>query len=707
MIVSSKSLVRPKEFQDTMEMESAPDGHLTPSQEKIISEGFFQMEKELNETGGLSSSHQSLSGLTQEYGHTDLSAQPLWDEDAIEEYSNAEFKPSSETSSPYPGTDFDEDTQFMGPLDAPSDLDIDLAKPSFQAVLQPLQAIDHDTDMLDLALLSPPLTNTDHVNHIEDHVDLYVVDDFSRVNYFPAETPEQPDTLSSTVVENRPTKFWTIPRPKYPIQKSQVDPRPFSWEVQRDLVKWTQSFQLGGRPKWRVEPDLDLVKSTVSNVLNNLDFNGDESTVEYMMTGGYNSVYTIETTDKQTGQAAEFIFRVPLPEDPYYKMECEVATTEFVRHFTSIPVPTIYAYDSSTSNELGLEWMLMEKVKGNTLYQGWLDLDNETHARIARQVADWEDQLSRIKSNLVGGIYLRWTETQLEFFIGRLALGQFAENRRLLYNVDRGPFSTHSAFFDSMLHLALKEVEDPVLHALAIRSAEEDEGVKVDDQDPLSKALIAEAIHKDDIENWVDDGPHVYNWGGKIPTTKDVEAFREALPKILSASAANSCGTFLQHNDISQNNILIDSDGSLMALLDWEHVGFFPKTFHQLWPVCFTGFRGTDREDDESDIIYNPTSLDWSNITVAMEDVVATQLRRIYKRRLEELESSLLQAFTDDNADEPHEDQVWQIVNNPFRSHGINELIRECLAEDTDSGWSESAGLEDGSESRKRKRQLS
>lgn len=77
---------------------------------------------------------------------------------------------------------------------------------------------------------------------------------------------------------------------------------------------------------------------------------------------------------------------------------------ELVRHFTRIPVPVIYAYDSSSDNKLNLEWMLMEKVSGEPLTKRWLDLDEASQTRIVQQVADWENDLSKITSSQIGGI---------------------------------------------------------------------------------------------------------------------------------------------------------------------------------------------------------------------------------------------------------------------------------------------------------------
>lgn len=51
----------------------------------------------------------------------------------------------------------------------------------------------------------------------------------------------------------------------------------------------------------------------------------------------------------------EFVLRVSKPVFPWFKAECEVATMYYVAMHTSIPVPRVYAYDSSADNSLGYE----------------------------------------------------------------------------------------------------------------------------------------------------------------------------------------------------------------------------------------------------------------------------------------------------------------------------------------------------------------
>lgn len=47
---------------------------------------------------------------------------------------------------------------------------------------------------------------------------------------------------------------------------------------------------------------------------------------------------------------------------PRRKTESEVATMEYIRAYTSIPVPRVYFYDSNPYNRLGGEYIIMSQV---------------------------------------------------------------------------------------------------------------------------------------------------------------------------------------------------------------------------------------------------------------------------------------------------------------------------------------------------------
>ena len=532
--------------------------------------------------------------------------------------------------------------------------------------------------------------NEHHQRHWHDEV--------ANANLHLSKMTTNPRLSATPPCETSPDTFRCVRRPRYPIPISDKPPSCFSWREQLRWVKWEQSWQSGSESRWRVEPNLERVRTCVGNILNQLGFDGNNFTLELTATGGFNSVYTVKTVKWASGHSRDLIFRVPIPEYPYYKMECEVATTEFVRHFTQIPVPKIYAYDSSSDNELGLEWMLMKKVSGSDLSEVWNSLDNEDHSRITNRIADWQDQLSRIGSNRIGGLFLRWTPTHLKFFIGPLVYGGFSKHRRLMYNIARGPFESLYDFYSALLQQHLAELQDPVVQAVALTSAEINGDIKSDPCSLWRRALVAEALHDDDKENWLEEGPYHNLWYEKIPLASTIEAFKSALPHLCPLVKLEKSSCMLQHGDISTNNILMDSSGRLTALLDWEFVNFQPLSLHSQYPVFLQGNEQRDLEEDGPEVIRRmncpPSTSDWSTLADHIEEVISTHLRRIYRSRLQDLKSPLLAAFEVDNTafafelqDKVHDPHSYDITA------WLNEYVEEdrgkCLRSGASTGESE------------------
>ena len=58
----------------------------------------------------------------------------------------------------------------------------------------------------------------------------------------------------------------------------------------------------------------------------------------------------------------QLVARVARQFMPRLKTQSEVATMQYLREKTSIPVPDVYFYDSNPYNRLGGEYILMAKV---------------------------------------------------------------------------------------------------------------------------------------------------------------------------------------------------------------------------------------------------------------------------------------------------------------------------------------------------------
>lgn len=129
---------------------------------------------------------------------------------------------------------------------------------------------------------------------------------------------------------------------------------------------WDQSFW-GVTPAWATEPNIKAMieierKSLAIPELTRCD-------VEFLAEGTFNKVYNV-----RCGLDEEYIMRVTLPVQPRFKTMSEVATINVIRHHTDISVPKGLQYDVSNDNELGFEWMVMERVRGLELEERWKDM---------------------------------------------------------------------------------------------------------------------------------------------------------------------------------------------------------------------------------------------------------------------------------------------------------------------------------------------
>lgn len=510
--------------------------------------------------------------------------------------------------------------------------------------------------------------------------------------YLNTEIPRLPSPpLSDTDV------IRTIPKPEFPICVSDDGPSPFSLEAQKRIMRWRSifSFEDWHMPVWLVEPKIEHIWEIVQPYLKHLGCESDDFLIEYLTQGTWHKVYTVTTSSRKTKELVQYIFRIALPVDPYYKTECEVATTELVRYSTRIPVPIIYAYDSSTKNKLGLEWMLMERVAGEKLKNVWPDMSDDLTTTITKHVADWSKQLSRIVSDKIGGIYMRHTGSQVQFYVGRSVHQCFHRDGRLSYNVHRGPFESLHDFYDAMLavigyendaimdrlvSMEAKGSKEPL--NLVTHTTQDDMGNDGSDDGTADERIYVQADKDDDedFQNWLQVDPDY-----SLPILRDgIAKIRSNLRTLCdrSGNTSEKLETLLAHPDISEENIFVDETGVLVALLDWENVELEP-------PICLAEVPKFLDSDYASHVPNGPHEVDrslYDTIKEAedcedlnqkrylekLDNFIKTCLSEVYQKELEQSEPHLSRVVQQDFP-ESEIDLNYRIMNaqtwNCFRGN--------------------------------------
>lgn len=292
-------------------------------------------------------------------------------------------------------------------------------------------------------------------------------------------------------------------------------------DKQKSRIVWTgEGF---GQPKaqWAKvwlsgSADIDSIRAILGPLHPLLDFGGIDDadipiTIEPLAEGTWNQAFTIS---KESGDR-HFVFRVSKPVFPWFKVESEVATMHYVATKTTIPVPHVYAYDSSSDNALGYEWILMDKIAGSSFYDLQSDMSMEERLDVAKTVADWVHQLHSLQFESIGSVYfdqdLAAEDTEQEpgivsikegvensnsppattrptprgtaaqpadtepaestspprFRLGPPVLQEYMGDWRLEYPIPRGPFPDLHTLMRSLLACYEAEVRDPRQHLRA------------------------------------------------------------------------------------------------------------------------------------------------------------------------------------------------------------------------------------------------
>ena len=130
------------------------------------------------------------------------------------------------------------------------------------------------------------------------------------------------------------------------------------------------------------------------------------------MNGTYNIVFELEFSD-----GVRWMFKVPIDGtvDDFKALNrkaltSEARTMQMLKTKTEIPVPAVYAFDASPRNDLGVPFIMMEKMAGKPLWLGWdskhmarADLER-FRARVLQGVAAAMVQLNQFTYDQAGSL---------------------------------------------------------------------------------------------------------------------------------------------------------------------------------------------------------------------------------------------------------------------------------------------------------------
>jgi len=397
--------------------------------------------------------------------------------------------------------------------------------------------------------------------------------------------------------------------------------------MKQDGLEWVQEV-FSFEPRWIKEPKIEVIEKLARKHLA-LDHE-TPCKVQFHAQGAFNKLYKVHCKD------SNFLMRITLPVDPYYKTSSEVATIKFVSQKTDIPVPKIFAFDESNKNELGFEWILLEMMPGRPLRSRWRKLPMSTKQDLVKCFVHYHAQHFRNKFIGIGNIFERpreWIASKRslkidstlntkqvppesgksDFVLERTVSLPFFWGNHLTQDVPRGPFANSHDWLHARLSFVLNDQE----------------------------RILKESDDEDDIE----DAESAKNLTQRL---------LELLPWAFPSTGISAEPSVLFHDDMSWQNILVDEVGKITAVIDWECVSALP-----LWRSCripaFLEGRERDEEprrdqypmaesEDEENSETGEDGLDnegvnnlyWEHLL----EYEQTQLRRLFINEMEKLEPS-------------------------------------------------------------------
>lgn len=278
----------------------------------------------------------------------------------------------------------------------------------------------------------------------------------------------------------------------------------------------------------------------------------------------------------------EVIARIPTPiaGPPYYTTASEVATIDFLRDILKLPVPRILSYSISSDNPIGAEYILMERVEGESLSSRWSSLTTEEMKSIMTQIADMERKIFDFHFPAYGCLYHKkdlgmenYIPIVDDFCIGPVSARQFWYGERSKTEIDRGPCRPPS------LPPWLLEVE-PTRPGLII-------AIGLSPVDCVTSAARREMAI---LQHHAKPQPRQTFL---LPTNYDIHPskhisllsrFLQLAPYIIRPGSFSA--PTLRHPDLSLSNILLAPGSTkIISVIDWQDTMVFPRFTQAGYPA--------------------------------------------------------------------------------------------------------------------------
>lgn len=298
--------------------------------------------------------------------------------------------------------------------------------------------------------------------------------------------------------------------------------------------------------------------------------------------GGFNKVFILRAKNGR-----EVIARIPTPiaGPAHYTTASEVATMDFLRAVLKLPVPEVFAYSTTSENPVGAEYILMERVEGESLSSRWLSLTTDEVKDIMIQIAEMERKIFDFRFPAYGSLYhkkdLDWKH-QIpiveDFVIGPVSSREFWHGERSKTEIDRGPCRVSPlSTFPFILGFLEKE---PTGTGLII-------AVGLSPLDCVTSAARREMAviqrHAKPQPRQTFLLPTNYNIHPSEHTSL-LSQFLQVAPHLIRPGSYSA--PTLRHPDLSLSNILLAPGTSkIISIIDWQGATILPRFMQAGYPA--------------------------------------------------------------------------------------------------------------------------
>ena len=211
-------------------------------------------------------------------------------------------------------------------------------------------------------------------------------------------------------------------------------------------------------------------------------------------------------------------------------LESEIATMRYVRENSRIPVPEVYGYDTSFTNPLGHPYMFLELVVGTAAMWATMSCTLDQRHKLIRNMAGILNELSTLTFPEIG--QLRYSAARP----GEVVVGPLVSHRGEII----GPFSASTEYYHSRARLIVDHLK--LGHSEPVATPVFDKSTDSTQDEPEQLAVRAATTLAD---RSIVDGSNT----GPFP---------------------------LKHPDLSFQNVLVDENFRVVAVLDWSFASTVP-----------------------------------------------------------------------------------------------------------------------------------